>query len=305
MTAKLSGTPSKFLEGLMKPRSLSKERLQGVDRLPPIAASITERPLGNQAEPSFTITRPQNKQYKNMTPFRRVGGNVLLAPRPLLKGVTSTHTRNESITQNERGGVTSTTRALAEPFRPRMKRSLNSLPRMNHFSPEKTSKTGMTTGESVMRSMKALRSSSEMATNSLQFLGSRGNQDSPPRYVMKMDYSQLVLTPSTGTDTRNEHIQHVKNGLKYVKLCLKEPSTELILSKTIHVQPLHKSNHPSNHRHVSSCVGKMKTLVLDIDETLIHCPPENAASIAEVYNSVAKLPHSRCVDWLRRETLSR
>lgn len=69
-------------------------------------------------------------------------------------------------------------------------------------------------------------------------------------------FRHLIYGPTIGEHSFNKFLQLTQRGLIYAKKCLKGPSDKFIKSKMINLP--------------ECVVPKAKTLLLDLDETLIH-----------------------------------
>ncbi|CAD8209416.1 unnamed protein product [Paramecium octaurelia] len=69
-------------------------------------------------------------------------------------------------------------------------------------------------------------------------------------------FRHLIYGPSIGENSFNKFLQLTQRGLVYAKKCLKGPSEKFIKSKMVQLQ--------------ECAIVKAKTLLLDLDETLIH-----------------------------------
>lgn len=102
-----------------------------------------------------------------------------------------------------------------------------------------------------------------IAVNSDVEKGKRGGDN-----LSTHPFRHLIFGPSINETTFKKYMILTQRGLIYAKKCLKGPSDKFIKSKQVILPEATGIN------LLLLLVRKEKTLVLDLDETLIHsCPP--------------------------------
>ena len=94
-----------------------------------------------------------------------------------------------------------------------------------------------------------------------------------PQPKLEIPYRSLFFGPGLTYEKVLKHLTVVHKGLLYSQKSLKQPTSQFIESKKVALPTRPTGKTPLYHSTYSSLLlvsGKTKTLVLDLDETLIH-----------------------------------